>query len=137
MLYFYEKTNVDVEALSFEINESVIIITNLNSVTFKEPNELKIDFVSELTSAEKTELDSIVSSHTGASLTHYRFYCNDCADYRAIRCLGTPTKCPSCEGTNITDVVEQIPYMIMQDELQNGWEMFLTSDGIIINARRY
>jgi len=137
MEYIRTKTNVNVETLSLEIKESTVITTDLTSITFTEPDSLKVVFVLELSGVEETELDSIISAHTGQALNHYRLLCNTCLDYKSIREKSTPSKCPACEGVDITDIVEQIPYTSMKDELGNSWEAFLASNGNIINARRY
>ena len=137
MIYEYEKTNVNIEALNLEINQSEVITTDLISITFVETNDLDIEFDGTLTSTEEDELDSIVSSHTGQALTHYRLYCNDCENYRSTRYNSTPSECPACEGTDITNIVAQYPHCLCKDESQNEWEIFVVSDGTMILARRY
>lgn len=138
MNYEYTKTNIIVETLEFEINESSIITTELKGVTFTEPDNLEIEFDSSLSSEEKTELDSIVSNHTGQTLQGYRIYCVPEADYRSFKFNTTPTKCPACESTNINNIVAHDPPTISTvDELGQAWDLFILSDGSIITARRY
>lgn len=137
MIYERTKTNVNIEALTFEIKESTVITTELISITFNELNDLKIDFASTLTSAEETELNTVVTNHTGVVLKHYRMYCGACGDYRSIKRDNTPTDCPVCQSTNITNIVEQTPYNSVKDESGNSWEKFMTSDGNTIISRRY
>ena len=90
-----------------------------------------------LTEAQEIQLDSIVTNHVEQSLKYYRLYCHTCTDYKSFEYESIPQKCPACDSTDITDIVEQIPYTTTKDEVGNEWDSFMTTDGSIINARRY
>ena len=138
MKYNYTKNNVKAETITLEIKKSSEITSELQAVTFTEPDILEIIFASEISSAEETELDSLVSAHAGQDLQGYRIYCNTCEDYKSFKYNTTPTNCPECDGTDIEDILEHFPPTLSTiDELGQAWDLFVLSDGSIITARSY
>ncbi len=118
MKYNYTKTNVKCNSLKFKILKSVIIVSELKAVTFIEPNNLEINFITELSSEEKVELDIIVSIHSDTDVKNYRLYCNVCEEYRCTDDIAPPIICPdpSCGSSDITDVINQENCSELMDE---------------------
>jgi hypothetical protein len=137
MEYQYNKSPVDVEALEQEIKNSSIT-TELDYVTFEDPDVLTIGFVSELSTEEKSTLDSIVAAHTGEELQWYRFYCADCDEYFSGRFPGAPTVCCNCGGSNLSEVAQQEPCLVGGVTPEGDvWDWYMAdSQGTVIWARR-
>lgn len=137
MKYHYTKSNVDVELLTEQINDSSIE-TELDYILFESPDMLTVAFVSELSSEEKSTLDNIVENHTGEPMEWYRYLCLDCDEYYSGRFSEAPTKCCNCGSSNITDVVKQDPF-IVGAETPDGmkWDWFMEDTiGEVVLARR-
>ncbi len=103
MFIVYEKSGVNLAKLSLEIKGSDIASEYQHSI-FSEPSDLKVHFVSDLTSADEATLDGIVSDHDGNAPTDFRMYCSDCGVLYFEEALSEPSECPTCSGSNIANI---------------------------------
>lgn len=135
--YNYTKTGVNSAGLMLQIKQSTSITTTCSGLIYNAPSSLKILFEEDLDSGEKSTLDTIVENHAGEEPDHYRLYCAVCEDERALDSIGEPTECPACQSEDISDVIQQGPFVSVKDELGNDWEIYVNSSGNLISARRY
>jgi len=63
--YDYTKSPVNISGLVYELSLNTIISVALDHIEFVEPSSLSIYFVDALSSEDKSELDNVVSNHTG------------------------------------------------------------------------
>jgi len=93
--YPYTKSGVDIDALVYEINANVTIVTALDRVEFNAPDDLNVYFADALSGGEETALDSLVSSHTGTALNDYKIWCNVENQWFNMKAPSTPSACPN------------------------------------------
>ncbi len=82
-VYNYIKTTVNIDKLSYEIEQEDAITVSLDYINHKSNSELNICFVSDLSTPEETTLSGIVDFHDGQPFQEYvndlDFYVNDLA----------------------------------------------------------
>jgi len=68
-MYEYVKSIVDIDRLSYEIGESVNIVTELDYITYNSSSTiLRIYFIGDLSNDEEVTLNDIVTNHGGQQL---------------------------------------------------------------------
>jgi hypothetical protein len=71
--YYYTKTNVNITALTCEIQSEATISGGFDYAYFDSPNYLEVNFFRDLYSNEQTALDTVVSGHDGQALSQEEF----------------------------------------------------------------
>lgn len=133
--YDYTKTIVNAQSLKMEIIAAGIT-TTLENINWSAPDSLAIIFVEALSTGDKTTLDDVVDSHNGTPPNRYRLLCATCEQHISDLQPTTPTKCPVCEGTSISDTTQQEPFHTDSSPDGTTWDLFITNGGTIITAKR-
>ena len=133
--YPYTKESVNMTALRMDIRDSSITAV-LSHMSWDAPDSLLISFETDLTSGEETTLNGIVSSHTGQAPSHYRLRCTSCFKVTSSNYTATPTKCPLCESTSITDIEEQVGASLGESPDGTEREIFVNNDSTMVVTQK-
>ena len=115
--YDYTKAVVNAQSLKMEIIAAGIT-TVLEKIDWAAPDSLAITFSEALSTGDKTTLDGVVDSHGGTPPNRYHLLCATCEQHISDLQPTTPTKCPVCDGTSISDIVQHEPFQT--DSSPNG-----------------